>query len=89
MYIIPNDYAPLPTGDALREYWLPRLTEGERKILEVAITAYRDPVDREALRASTGYKSTSIYEYTRKLLARKLLVSSGPGKVRASEELFS
>src|SRR5205807_8610327 len=30
-----DDYTPLPSGLALQTYWLGRLPEGERKILEV------------------------------------------------------
>jgi len=41
-----------------------------------------------ALLFATGYKSTSIYEFSRKLLARRLLVQVRPGTVRATEDLF-
>jgi len=80
------DFQPLPTGTALRDYWLSRLPEGERKILAAVIEA--GTADREFLQAQTGYKSTSLYEFSRKLLARRLVVQVKPGTLKASEDLL-
>jgi uncharacterized protein len=82
-----GDFEPLPTGDALRQYWLTRLTGGEQVILRALVTQYPNPVDRETLSESTGYTRSSRNTYLQRLGARKLIVIEG-GRVRASEELF-
>ena len=82
------DFEPLPTGDALREYWLERLGGGEQKILQVLITAHPDAVARAALEESTGYKKSSRDTYLKRLMARELVEDVGRGEVRASDRLF-
>jgi hypothetical protein len=32
-----SDYEPLPTGEELQKYWLQRLPDGERAVLELLI----------------------------------------------------
>ena len=83
-----SDFEPLPTGDALRDYWLGRLPEGERKILEVLIRHYPDEVDRESLGEATEYKRSSRDTYLQRLASRKLVVTGGRGTVKASPDLF-
>lgn len=83
-----GDFEPLPTGDALREYWLNRLPEGERRVLEVLISHHPDPVPREVIDEQTGYKRSSRDTYLQRLSARKIVRSVGRGEVAASEELF-
>jgi len=83
------DFEPLPVGDALREYWLGRLPEGERKVLEVMINAHPQPVERDAIDEATGYKSSSRDTYLQRLAARRLVRAVGRGAVAASAELFS
>lgn len=85
--ILGPDFEPLPIGDALREHWMARLPEGEKKILHVLIDAYPELVDRETLTDKTGYQRSSRDAYIQRLNARKLVVREGT-KVRASEELF-
>jgi hypothetical protein len=82
------DFEPLPTGEALREHWMSRLPEGERRILEVLIGRYPDAVDRDDLDESTGYKRSSRDTYLQRLSARQLVESVGRGSVRASSNLF-
>ncbi len=82
-----GSFGPLPTGDALSDYWLARLPEGERRILEVLILNHPDAVDRDALEAATGYKWSSRDTYLQRLSARKLVDTSGRGVVRASGAL--
>jgi hypothetical protein len=84
-----SDYEPLPTGDALQEYWFARLPEGERKILEILVKHAGKPVAREDLDERTGYKRSSRDAYLSRLAARRLVVSECRGQVRASERLFS
>jgi hypothetical protein len=82
-----SDYEPLPTGEALQEYWLARLPPGEKAVLEAAIHAYPNGVDREAIDDATGYKRSSRDAYIQRLQARQLLAKGG-GSVTASDVLF-
>lgn len=82
-----SDYEPLPTGSALRHYWLQRLGGGEAALFRVITEAYPRAVTREHLSEVTGYKATSRNEYIRRLAARRLVVVMSDG-VRASDTLF-
>ncbi len=81
------DYEPLPTGAALREHWLGRLPEGERKILQHLVAAYPRSVDRDEIGESTSYKRSTRDAYLQRLSTRMLVVADC-GTVRASEILF-
>lgn len=83
------DYTPLPRGQELQDYWLAKLPQGERAILEVLIHQYPSPVRRDALDEVTGYKRSSRDAYLNRLAAKELVEDSGRGEVRASEELFN
>jgi hypothetical protein len=83
-----GDFEPLPTGDELRAYWLARLPEGERRVLEVLIERHPDPVPREVIDEETGYKRSSRDTYLQRLSARKIVRSVGRGEVSVSDELF-
>jgi hypothetical protein len=82
-----TDFEPLPTGHNLRAYWLQRLPEGERKILQVILEAYPQAIAREAIDEQTGYKRSSRDTYLQKLKARELIVAARI-EVRARGELF-
>ncbi len=82
-----SDFEPLPTGDALREYWMQRLPEGERRVLQVLVEAYPKAVERERISDLTEYKRSSRDTYLQRLSARKLVQAEGRGAVRASAEL--
>jgi uncharacterized protein len=83
-----TDYEPLPTGDALREYWLKKLPEGERKILQVLIPSWPESVPREQISELTSYARSSRDAYLQRLASRKLIENSGRAEVRASDLLF-
>lgn len=83
-----DHFEPLPTGAALREYWLARLPEGERKVLEVAIGAWPEAVARETIDEATGYRRSSRDAYIQRLRARELVEVVGRGEVKASDVLF-
>ncbi len=51
----------LPTGKALRDYWLARLPEGERRILEVVIQWHPRAVDRGSLDEIVGFYPPAYY----------------------------
>lgn len=79
---------PLPTGADLQAYWLARLPQGERAILEQLIAAYPDAVEREALSEATGYQRSSRDAYLQRMRAKQLIEEPGRGTVRASSNLF-
>lgn len=80
-------FEPLPTGEALLQYWLRRLPEGERRILDVVVAGYPDAVDREAISEATGYKRSTRDRYLQFLATRRIVKSERDG-VRAAGELF-
>lgn len=83
-----GDYEPLPTGDALREYWMARLPEGERRILEMLVEAYPDYIDREALEAGTGFKRSTRDAYLQRMKPKRIIEIGNGSTVRAAEMLF-
>lgn len=81
-------FRPLPTGDELREHWLSRLPDGERRTLEVVVAAYPQAVDRDRISEATGYKRSTRDAYIHRLSARRLVESQAGKVVRASDLLF-
>jgi uncharacterized protein len=86
--VLGPDFETLPTGDELREYWMNRLTGGERKVLEVVCSWYPNEIERGLIDEQTGYQRSSRDTYIQRLSARKLVVSTAPSRVRASDSLF-
>lgn len=82
------EFRELPTGAALRRYWLEVLPEGERRILEILIQQHPRPVDREELTQATGYQRSSRDTYLQRLKSRQLIVVVNRGQVRASGSLW-
>ena len=83
------DFEPLPTGDALYQWWRDRLPDGERKCLDVLMANHGKPVDRETIDELTGFKRSTRDAYLSRLTARRLVESIGRGQVQPSKELFS
>jgi hypothetical protein len=83
-----DDFQPLPTGEALRSYWMQRLPQGERRVLEVLISAYPNPIAKEQIETETGYARRSRDDYLYRLGARRLVENVGRGEVKASDQLF-
>lgn len=79
---------PLPTGDALRDYWYRELPDGERNVLQKLVEAYPDALERTAIDEQTGYARSSRDAYLSRLRAKQLVVDIGRGAVKASETLF-
>lgn len=79
---------PLPTGDALRDYWFRQLPDGERNVLQLLVNAYPDAVEKTAIDEQTGYARSSRDAYISRMRAKQLVVDVGRGAVRASEALF-
>lgn len=82
------DFEPLPTGDELRDHWMDRLPEGERKVLQVLIENHPEAVDRDLISERTGYARSSRDTYLQRLSSRRLVDLVGRGFVRASGSLF-
>lgn len=68
-----------PVGDELIEWWHNRLSGGEQKIFDYIASRDGKLVTKDELQQHTEYKNTSIYEYSRKLAARKLIESTKEG----------
>ncbi|MBI4636121.1 MAG: DUF87 domain-containing protein [Candidatus Rokubacteria bacterium] len=83
-----SDFAPLPIGDALREHWMTRLPEGERRVLAVLLEAFPKALERESLSVVTGYQRSSRDTYLQRLKARRLVIAEGRGHMRAAAALF-
>lgn len=81
------DAEPLPTGAALREWYMSRLPIGERVILEIAIRAYPSEIARSAIDGRTVFKHSTRNAYIARLIAREL-VEDVDGGIRASATLF-
>ncbi len=77
------DYAPLPTGDALRDHWMRTLPQGELNLFKVYVENHPDEVPLDAMMQATGYQKTSVTTYRQKLSARNLITGH-----RASDNLF-
>ncbi len=84
-----SDFEPLPTGKALRDYWVQRLPGGERVLFEALLDAHPQTVNRDDLSDATGYKRSSRDAYLQRLTARKLIVAVGRGEVKASDSLYT
>lgn len=82
------DAEPLPTGAALRDWWLSRLPTGEGTILSHLIEAYPARVMRSALDEMTGFKRSTRDAYLSRLAARQLVEDVGRGEVVANNALF-
>lgn len=82
-----KNYKPLPTGRALREYWLQKLPQGEKAIFEHVIHAHTQGVSRDRLSELTGYKRSTRDRYIQLLQTREL-IERGGGVVKAKAELF-
>lgn len=85
--VLGDDFAPLPTGEQLRQHWLRELPEGERRVLEVLIANHPTPVPRDAIGEATTYKRSTRDAYIQRLSARKLVLDGRDG-MRASPTLF-
>jgi uncharacterized protein len=80
---------PLPTGIELQQFWLQRLPEGERKILQALLDAGGKTIDRAELDELTGYKRSSRDAYLQRLGAKELISEPVRGQVAAAEALFA
>src|SRR6185503_14699865 len=74
-----SDYEPLPTGSALREWWMGRLPIGEAQILGHLVKVYPDGMDRDTISDLTGFKRSTRDAYLKRLSTKRLVVGDrGP-----------
>lgn len=82
-----SSYEPLPTGAALREYWIGRLPDGERKVLQVILDRHPDTVERDTIDDQTGFKRSTRDAYIQRLKTRQLVKVYRDG-ITAADALF-
>lgn len=80
-------YEPLPTGQALLDYWLNQLPKAERAILGVLING-RSALTKEQIAQMTGYEVGGGGFNNALSRLRTLELVTGARELRASEELF-
>ena len=78
---------PLPTGQALIDYWMGRLGKSERAVLQALLDAWPGALDKDAISATTGYSVTSSTFSNALSRLRTLGLISGYGEMRADETL--
>ena len=86
-----SDFEPLPTGAALRDYWLKKLPEGERNLFAPIMAAYPNAVERDALN-DVGFNGKPYTRSTRdrylQFLKTRMLITTETGKVKAADILL-
>jgi uncharacterized protein len=79
----------LPTGNALRVWYLSQLPEGQAKMLEAIASVYPDEIARDDLDDLAGYKRSTRNRLLQELSSARLITSTGrSGPVRANDKLF-
>jgi hypothetical protein len=85
-----GDYEPLPTGEALIEYWRRRLGDsGKRAIFDVLVGAYPGELPKEKVSERTNIALNGGTWRTYLAELRGLEIIEGRDKLRASEDLFT
>jgi len=82
------DVEPLPTGEALRDYWFAKLPKGERQVLEILANAWPNPVHKAEIDELTGFKRSTRDAYLLRLGAKELTNEVGSAAVKAADALF-
>jgi uncharacterized protein len=82
-------YDPLPTGQALRDYWLNRFGKCERAILQ-SLFNHPEGLDKDQLCSLSGYSwSGSFSNSLGSLRTAGVIVGSNSSVMRASEDLLT
>ncbi|HEY0684676.1 MAG TPA: hypothetical protein VGD45_20235 [Steroidobacter sp.] len=83
-------FEPLPTGEALIEYWRHRLGDsGKRKIFDAVCAVYPDSISVDDVSRDTNIAVSGGTWRTYMAELRRLGIIEGRGELRASEDLFS
>jgi hypothetical protein len=84
-----GDYEPLPTGDALVQYWRQRLGDsGKRAIFDAVVTVYPESIDQNRVSELTNIAIAGGTWRTYMAELRGLGIIEGGGELKASEDLF-
>lgn len=84
-----GDFEPLPTGDALIQYWRQRLGEsGKRAIFDAVVAARPSTISVDEVSEQTGIARTGGTWRTYMAELRGLGIIEGRDELRASEDLF-
>jgi hypothetical protein len=83
------DAEPLPRGAELQQFWLDKLPQGERLILENLIDVYPKALARDEVTQRTGFKRSTRDAYIYRMASKQIVTEPSRGEVRASEELFA
>jgi len=84
-----GEWEPLPTGQALIDYWMRQLPKAERASLTVLVNHYPDSLDRESLAAEAGYKADGGGFNNAVSKLRTLELIEGRQELKASDILFT
>lgn len=79
---------PLPRGEELQQFWLNKLPQGERLILEQLIEVYPKGLARDEVTERTGFKRSTRDAYIYRMASKQIVTEPIRGEVRASEDLF-
>lgn len=83
-------FQPLPTGEALRDYWRSRLGDsGKRKIFDAVVAAYPNPIHKLDVSEKTGISTEGGTWRTYLGELRGLELITGTNDLIAAEELFT
>lgn len=84
-----GDYERLPSGDALRDYWVREMGAAGGKFLRALIDAYPGTMTRNEVAEAAGYSTESSHvDNTLSALRTRELIEGGPRELRASKELM-
>ena len=83
-----GDYEPLPSGPALIDYWLRRLSKAERSILKVLTEYYPRLMTKEEIAEQAGYESSGGGYNNALGKLRTLELISGRTEIQANATLF-
>lgn len=84
-----DDWEPLPTGQALRDYWYDKAGgKAEGLILRCLCDAWPNPMSKDEVAEATGYSVTSGGFRNSLSRLRTLQLISGSAELVASQELF-
>jgi len=85
-----GDYAPLPTGDALRQHWLRKMGHGTRReILQLILEAYPKEISAQRIAERVGVERGGSTWRGHMARLRGLDLVSGSDMLRARDELFT
>lgn len=83
-----GSYEALPTGGALREYWIEKVGSSEGRVLRILIDAYPKAVPVDQLASRAGYTVNGRFNNILGHLRSVGLMTPARTPPRASEELF-